>query len=210
MSKYVEFEDTGKSTSDTLEHILQNIKADQITLREIMSLMGEQGLLLICALLSLPFLFPVSIPGVSTVFGAGIVLIAFAITINRLPWLPDFIADKKLDSQKLVPVLQRGVNFLRRMDRYLKPRITLMTTGVLINRINGLALMASGILLMMPLGLIPFSNTLPGVATLLLACGISQRDGLLVVLGYGMIVATVLYFAVLAYGAYMAGQALPI
>ena len=47
--------------------------------------MGESGLLLLCALLSLPFLFPVSIPGVSTVFGAGIVLISAAITFNRQP-----------------------------------------------------------------------------------------------------------------------------
>lgn len=210
MSKGIEFEDTRLCTSDVLVQMLQNIKTEQITLRDIMSLLGEQGLLLICALMSLPFLFPVSIPGVSTVFGAGIVLIAFAITINRLPWLPAFVVDRKLEARKLIPVLERGVTFLRRIDRYIKPRLTALTTGALINRLNGLALMTSGILLMLPLSFIPFSNTIPGVAILMLSSGISQRDGLLVIVGYLLMVITMLYFSAIAYAAYIAGQALPL
>lgn len=208
MSKSVEFEDTGLSTSAMLEQIVNNIKTEKITLRDMLGMLGEQGLLLVCALMSLPFLFPVSIPGVSTVFGAGIVLIAFAITINRLPWLPDFVADKSLDTQKLIPVLQRGVNFLRRIDRYLKPRFTALTTGAVVSRLNGLALMLSGLLLMLPLSFIPFSNTIPGFAILFLSSGISQRDGLLVALGYLLMVAAIAYFGALAYVAYMAGQSL--
>ena len=82
------FTDTDRKTSEVLEGILGEItKVERITLRDLMGMIGEQGLLLLCALLSLPFLFPVSVPGVSTVFGAGITLIALAITINRLPWL---------------------------------------------------------------------------------------------------------------------------
>lgn len=208
MSKGRDFDDTEMCTSDMLEHVVNSIDSEHLTLREIVKLLGEQGLLLICALLSLPFLFPISIPGVSTVFGAGIILISVAITINRLPWMPAFVADRKLESGKLIPVLERGVTVLRRIDNYLKPRLTTLTTGVIVNRFNGLALVLSGVLLMMPLGLIPFSNTLPGVAILLLSIGISQRDGLLVVLGYLMIVATIVYFSILAYLAFMAGQSL--
>ena len=60
--------------------------------------------------------------------------------------------------------------------------------------------------LMAPLGLIPFSNTLPGIAILLLAAGISQRDGLVVLAGHVMVVLTIVYFAGLALLAYGAGQ----
>lgn len=201
----IEFQDTTVTTSDLVTQILNDITDEYVTLRELMSKLGEQGLLLICVLLSLPFLFPVSIPGVSTVFGAGIVLIAFAITINRLPWLPDFVGERKLESKKLIPVLQRGVNLLRRMERFIKPRLPYLTTGMVMNRMNGLVLMFAGILLMMPLGFIPFSNTLPGFAILFLASGICQRDGFLVALGYALAVLTVIYFAGLAYLAYVVG-----
>lgn len=199
MSQNIQFQDTSRKTSEVLEDILSGIKTDRITLRELMAMIGEQGLLLLCALLSLPFLFPVSIPGVSTVFGAGIVLIAIAITINRLPWLPDFVANRQLETEKLVPVLNRGINFLRKLDRFLKPRLPYLTSGLVANRVNGLALTFAGALLMMPLSFIPFSNTLPGVAILLLATGISQRDGLLVAGGYLLIGLTIVYFGGLAW-----------
>lgn len=199
MTQNIRFEDTSRKTSEVLENVLNGIRAERITLRDLMAMIGEQGLLLLCALLSLPFLFPVSIPGVSTVFGAGIVLIAIAITINRLPWLPDFLANRELETEKLVPVLNRGINFLRRIDRFLKPRLPYLTTGLVANRLNGLALTFAGVLLMMPLSFIPFSNTLPGVAILLLSTGISQRDGLLVAGGYGLIGLTVVYFGGLAW-----------
>lgn len=206
MTAAIGFKDTDRKTSELLEDILHSIRGEHITLRDLLSMMGESGLLLLCAFLSLPFLFPVSIPGVSTVFGAGIVLISAAITLNRLPWLPEKVADRRLESGRLRPVLQRGVTFLRRIDRFFKPRFASVTTGAVMNRINGLALMGAGLLLMAPLGLIPFSNTLPGVAILLLAAGISQRDGLVVLAGYAMVALTIVYFTALAFLAYSAGQ----
>lgn len=206
MTTGIGFKDTDRKTSELLEDIIHAIKGEHITLRDLLAMMGESGLLLLCAFLSLPFLFPVSIPGVSTVFGAGIVLISAAITLNRLPWLPAKVADRRLESGKLRPVLERGVTFLRKIDRFFKPRMTGLTSGVVMNRVNGLVLMGAGLLLMAPLGLIPFSNTLPGVAILLLAAGISQRDGLIVLAGYVMVVLTIVYFAALGFLAYSAGN----
>jgi hypothetical protein len=200
------FKDTTRKTSELLEDVIQSIRGEHITLRDLLATMGENGLLLLCGFLSLPFLFPVSIPGVSTVFGAGIVLISAAVTLNRLPWMPATVADRRLDSGKLVPVLERGVRFLKKMDRFFKPRLPAIAAGAVMNRINGIALMGAGILLMLPLSLIPFSNTLPAVAILLLSAGISQRDGLIVAAGYVMIALTIVYFAALAFLAYSAGQ----
>ena len=66
------------STSGTISYMLLQVKSDTVSVRELMQMMGEQGLLVLCALMTLPFIFPVSIPGVSTVFGAAILLIGFA------------------------------------------------------------------------------------------------------------------------------------
>jgi len=204
----IEFQDTSASLGETLRQLIDGIKGQSVTLRELMDAVGEQGLLLICAVASLPFLIPVSIPGVSTVFGAAIILISLAIMANRLPWLPKKILDRKLDTQKLVPALEKGVNIVSRLDRFLKPRLSALTTGRLVNRMNGLAIAVAGVLLMFPLGLVPFSNTLPGIAILLLSTGMIQRDGLIVLGGYVFNVITVIYFGVLAYVAFSAGQGL--
>ena len=206
MTTAIGFKDTTRKTSELLEDVIKSIDGEFITLRQLLAVMGENGLLLLCGLMSLPFLFPVSIPGVSTVFGAGIVLIGVAVTLNTLPWLPGALADRRLESAKLRPVLERGVRALRKIDKFFKPRLSALTATGLMNRVNGLAIIAAGVLLMAPLGFIPFSNTLPGVAVLLLSMGVSQRDGLIVLGGYVMIGLTLLYFAGLAFAAYAAGQ----
>ncbi|MDK1376854.1 MULTISPECIES: exopolysaccharide biosynthesis protein [unclassified Sinorhizobium] len=204
----VEFGDTERNLSDTLNDMIASIRGNTITLRELMIGIGEQGFLLLCALLTLPFLIPVSIPGVSTVFGAAIILISMAITLNRLPWLPQRILDRQIETEKLVPTLQKGAALVSKLDRFVRPRLRFLTQGAFMNRFNGLMIMAGGVLLMFPLGLIPLSNTLPGIAILLLSLGIIQRDGLMVAAGYLFLVATTVYFAVLAYLALAAGEGL--
>lgn len=208
MTQEFAFTDTSEKLSTTLNNLIGKLKGQTITLRELMEAIGEQGLLLMCAIASLPFLIPVSIPGVSTVFGAAIIMISLAITLNRLPWLPARILDKKMETARLVPALQKGVNIVSKLDRFIRPRMPALTTGKVMNRINGLAIMASGLLLMMPLGFIPFSNTLPGVAILLFSAGMIQRDGATVLGGYLFLLLTTIYFAALAYAALWAGQGL--
>lgn len=193
------------SASEVIAHLLARMDKPFFTVRELMALLGEQGLLMLCALLTLPFLFPVSIPGVSTVFGLAILLIAVAISAGRLPWMPAFVADRQLDAAKLKPVLQRGVTVLRKMDRWLRPQRMRVLTGGAMDNLNGLVIMFAAVLLMLPLSFVPFSNTLPGVAILLLALGTSQRDGLLVLAGYLMTLGTVVYFGALGWAAWKTG-----
>ncbi|MBN7804990.1 exopolysaccharide biosynthesis protein [Agrobacterium rosae] len=208
MTQNFTFTDTSESLSTVLQRLIGNLSGKTITLRELMEAIGEQGLLLMCAIACLPFLIPVSIPGVSTVFGAAIVMISLAITLNRLPWLPRRILDKQMETARLVPALQKGVSIVSKLDRYMRPRLPAFTTGTVMARINGLAIMTAGVLLMMPLGFVPFSNTLPGVAILLFSAGIIQRDGATVLGGYLFLVLTTIYFAALAYGVFWAGQGL--
>ncbi|OAE37557.1 exopolysaccharide biosynthesis protein [Agrobacterium tumefaciens] len=208
MTNEFAFSDTSEKLSTTLEKLIGKLRGQTITLRELMEAIGEQGLLLICAIASLPFLIPVSIPGVSTVFGAAIILVSLAITLNRLPWLPKKILDRQMETAKLIPALQKGVSIVSKLDGFIRPRLPALTTGAIANRINGLALMTAGVLLMMPLGFIPFSNTLPGVAILLFSAGMIQRDGVTVLGGYLFLGLTTVYFAALAYAAFWAGQGL--
>lgn len=204
----LEFDDSRESLFGALNRAIDQIDGETITLRRLLVLVGEHGLLFLCALLTIPFLIPVSIPGVSTVFGAAIVLISVGITMNRVPWLPDRIMDRELDAAKLTGILRRGANVVAKVEAYIRPRYQSLTGGPVAARVNGLALIFAGLLLMAPLGLVPFSNTLPAFAILLLAVGMAQRDGLIVIAGYAMILASVIYFGVLAWLAFAAGKGL--
>lgn len=191
--------------SHLLTSIINDIHGDTITLRKLLERCGREGMLLVCAIACLPFLIPVSIPGVSTVFGAAIVLLSMALFLDRLPWLPQRILDKDLDANKLKPVLHKGVGMVGKLDRWLQPRWSGLTTSPM-QRVNSAVLVFGGLLLMAPLGLIPFSNTVPAVGILLLTVGMMQRDGVFVLLGYLGHVLTVVYFGVLAYLAWVGGN----
>lgn len=192
--------------SDTLRATAQAIEESHISLRDMLALVGEQGMLLFCVLLTVPFLLPVSIPGVSTPFGLLILFIGVGITLNRVPWLPSMLMERRFAAAQLKPTLNKGADLLARIDRFIRPRLLLLTGSTTINRCNGLLIMLAAMLLMLPLGAIPFTNAMPAWAILLLAIGMLQRDGLFVALGYALVAATVVWFSVLAIGLLMAGQ----
>lgn len=202
-----EYQERTETMRDALERTAA-YSGQSITLRQILQLIGDHGPLLLCAVLTVPFLLPVSIPGVSTVFGLAILLLGIGITLNRMPWLPRQIMDRKIDAEKLKPVLKRGIQLTAKVEAIIRQRLGFLTAGAFSGRINGLAIIAGAVLLMLPLGLVPFSNTLPAFAILFLCIGMSQRDGLLVIAGYIMLVATVIYFSILAYLAIAAGKGL--
>ncbi|MFN8375787.1 MAG: exopolysaccharide biosynthesis protein [Anaerolineae bacterium] len=200
------FRDTEQSLSETLYQTARSINSEHITLKELFEKVGEHGLLLFCALLTIPFLIPVSIPGVSTVFGLGIILIGVGIVLNRVPWLPQRLMARPIATQHLIPTLEKGAQFVTRIERFIHPRLLMLTHGVTVNRVNGSGLVFSGVLLMFPLGLVPFSNTLPALAILFLSIGIMERDGFFILGGFGMMLLTLIYFGILFLGVMLAGE----
>lgn len=202
----VGFHDSRAKLSATLMGVSELLPPGTVTLQRVLELIGEQGMLLVCVFLTVPFLIPVSIPGVSTVFGLAIVLMAVGVTCNRVPWLPRQILERPVPTDPLKQAFQKGSQFVARFERMVRPRMPMLTASAALNVVHGAALVFAGLLLMAPFGLVPFSNTLPALAILLLALGMLERDGLFIVAGYLMNLATVVYFGVLIAGAVMAGQ----
>lgn len=197
--------DTETSLSRALTGAARSLTGETTSVRELLGLIGEQGMLMLCIFLTIPFLVPVSIPGVSTVFGLLVILIGVGVATNRIPWLPNRLIDRRFPTGKLCPALEQGAKLLQRLERYLHPRWGALTQSAPMNRFNGAMVVLAGLLLMAPFGLVPFSNTLPALAALFLAAGMLEQDGLFVFVGYLWILGTIAYFAVLIAGAVAAG-----
>lgn len=186
---------------EKLIEMIHALPTSGVTLNHLLGMAGQDGLMILTALLSLVFLIPVSIPGVSTVFGAAILLIALCRLSAREVWLPLRLRTRVLATEKLRPVLQRALRWLSYLERVSEPhRLTWLVTGSVANALNNAALVLGALLLMAPFGLIPFSNTFPAVALLFLAIGLVQRDGVCIVLGHLGNLLTILYFGLLFTG----------
>ncbi|HYR28695.1 MAG TPA: exopolysaccharide biosynthesis protein [Thermoanaerobaculia bacterium] len=191
----------GESLAEKMQATIDRLPPEGVTLVEIRDLIGREGMMLLTAFLTIIFLVPVSIPGVSTVFGGAILLLSFSRLLNRPVWLPDRLKRRPVSTEKLRSGMERGMRMFRRLERISRPRrMRSLTSGPVSNAINNSALILGAILLMAPFGLIPFSNTLPAVAILFFAIGMLQRDGVCILLGHLMNIATIVYFAVLIGG----------
>jgi len=188
------------------------VEGEVVTLRQLLALVGEQGLLVFCAILAAPFLFPVSVPFMSTALGPPMFLIGVAVTLNRVPWLPDRLLDHALPSASVRHVLERLTGWAERIEHLVRPRLLGLTGSAGINVLNGALVVLAVVLLMAPLPLVPLANTLPGAAIMLLALGMAERDGAVILLGYLLALLATLYVGVLmalvVYAGMNAGAAL--
>lgn len=199
----------GQSLGAQIAGMIARLPPDHVTLGELLDLFGDEGLLLLCILLTLVFLIPVSIPGVSTVFGAAILLVGVSRLLSRQLWLPARVRDRRLPADRLRPGLTGGLRWVQRMERLSRPhRLPALVDGRTQDVVNNLAFILAALLLMAPFGFVPFSNTLPALALLAYAIGLIQRDGGAVLLGHLANIGTMVYFAVLIGGGGLVAQEL--
>ncbi len=173
-----------------LSEILADTIADEVvTLGEVVDRLGWRGFGLIMIVLALPTLIPVLPPGSAATIGALYILLSLQVLIGRdEPWLPRRARRFRLSARAVAALRQRGVPFLRRLERFSRPRAVWWDDRVLSRGVAGLVLIF-GVILLLPL---PFLNTLPALAVLILGMGLLNRDGVFLLVGLLLAVAVVL------------------
>jgi hypothetical protein len=189
----VQFRNPETRLSEALDSTRAAVSGHAVTLRELLGLVGEQGLLVFCAILAMPFMLPVTVPFMSTALGAPMLVVGTAITMNRVPWLPDRMLDHALPSETVLQVLQRAAGVAARFEHLVRPRLLKMTASNTANRVNGGVLVVAVLLLMIPLPFVPFANTLPAIAIILLCLGMAERDGGVILLGCFFTLVSIAY-----------------
>jgi hypothetical protein len=202
----VQFRNTDVRLSEALRATALAIDGEHVTLRRLLEIVGEQGLLVFCAILGMPFILPVTIPFMSTVLGTPMLLIGIAVVLNRVPWLPNRLLDHALPAEPVRHVLGRASRTAERFEHLVKPRLLGLTATVTLNSVHGLAIVLGVLVLMAPLPLVPFANTLPAIGVILLSLGIAERDGHVIVLGYFVTIVAAVFVGGLLYLAIRAGS----
>jgi hypothetical protein len=174
-----------------------------MSVRTLIHSLGERGLLMACMIFCLPSMVPIPLPGISMPQGFIIGLIGLGLLLNRAPMLPERLLEFRLAHRSLFLILEKGTRLFARIEKLSHPRLDAFTRGRVMRALNGVLLVAGAALLMAPFP-IPFSNVLPAYGILLLAFGIMQRDGWMILASYAALIVSVAYIgAVITFG--MAG-----
>lgn len=181
-----------KKLSAELADLRTRVAQRVVTIREVLQTLRGRAYMLLVILLTLPFLLPLPLPGLSTPFGLAIILICFRLALGQRPWLPKSIQRRQLPAGFIPRLLDLAEKIILRLERILKPCWLVLTDHALIRQLHAIVMIAGAIILLLPLP-IPFSNGLPAWSILLLACGLLERDGRAVVLGYLMFALSIIY-----------------
>ena len=169
-----------RALSKVLEDCLAAVESQGTTIGDLIDGVAERGFGLVLVLLALPTLIPVLPPGASAVVGALYAILGAQMALGaKGPWLPRRIRRHRLSEKTVNGLRTRGLKLVRRLEATSRPRWEFMSAR-LITMLLGLVIVGIGILLFLPL---PFMNTAPGLAMLVMGVGLANRDGLLVLLG---------------------------
>lgn len=178
--------------SDDLQALLDHGQDRALSIGEIESILQGRGFALLIMLLSAPFLIP-SVPGLSTPFGAAIILMGARLACGRKPWLPQFVLRRELSPAMLQKVVGVLIKLVRRMEQAARPRMNFLQRWPGMMNLIGLGIASGGMFLFLPI-MVPVMNTLPTLSILFLTAGMIERDGLFVLLGYFLGIAAWIYF----------------
>ncbi|WDI32821.1 exopolysaccharide biosynthesis protein [Hyphococcus flavus] len=98
---------------------------------------------------------------------------------GRHPWLPKKLHERSFSLDAFQSVLTRAEKYVGWVERIATPRLKPVTGRVGVRLVGGLALIPIASILT-PL---PSTNTVPGIGVAIMALGLIERDGVLVILG---------------------------
>jgi hypothetical protein len=180
--------------SDALRRLLREAAGRPLMVREMVEILHGRGLQFMVILLCLPFLTPVTLPGISMPFGLAIALCGLRIAFGHKPWLPAFILNRRISYSMLEKMVHFGCKIYEKVEKVIRPRLGFLLVGAGMGMVTGLAIALSGIFLSLPIPPpFPLTNTIPGFAIIFLSLGLMERDGGLISCGYVLTLISAIY-----------------
>ncbi len=186
-----------RRTSQLLRDFVTSHPEPRISLGALRDALGDRGFGVLLFIFALPNLVPVNIPLLSAVLGLPLVLLAAQLTYGRhKPWFPHWLTAQSFPRDGFTNVVLRSLPYLERTERLLRPRLTFLLswTG---ERLIGLAILILALVLALP---IPFANWLPACAIAIIGLAIVEKDGLAVLAGLAVGVASLTVAAAVVVG----------
>lgn len=169
----------------------------ELSLNKLLARTGGRGVYLLIILLCLPFVTPITLPGMSGLFGLVILMLTVRIGMGLEPRLPRFVGERQISGRILKRVIGASVRLLGYLEVWVKPRRSDWLGWRSIRMLNGFVLSAMSVILSLP---VPFGNVFPTYAIIFIAASLMEEDGRMIWFGYFWVLVTVVYCWLLATG----------
>lgn len=186
------FRSDARRLSVVVDDLLNLCAKKSLTLGEFLHELNLYGHMMVCLIFSIPFLLPVPLPGLSTVFGLVIAIGGSQILMGQDPWVPKSWRARQISTGLIIRILEVLKKILLRTEKIVKPRFKFFAKHPGFVRFNGAVILLLALLLALPMP--PGFNLPPALAIIALSIGSIERDGALIVFGYLMTILNVALF----------------
>ena len=187
-------------------HFLKSLEALEahalekpLKLKEVFLILGDRGHLVVILFLTLPFLQPIPVPGLSTGLGLLITFVAGLNFLNKPIHLPQRFEEKILSQALVINISRVAEKIWKFLEKFLRPRSPIFFKSQFFKGFNTLVLSVQALLLCLPLP-VPFSNNIPAIVIAVNVIGELEEDGIVVLISYFLSLVSCAFFIGLALG----------
>jgi hypothetical protein len=175
------------AASDALQGVMEKHKADKISFADLNTSLKERGFGLLMLIFAMPISLPLPLPpGLTSLPAIPLLLFSIQMIMGlSSPWLPAWIGNKSIKRTTLAMVIEKAAPILRKIEKQLKPRLSLASsrTG---ERIIGVFAFIFATCIIIPL---PLTHMVPAIGISIMSLGLLSKDGITIIIG--MIIGSV-------------------
>jgi hypothetical protein len=186
--------------SKELDGFLAALKGEDSTLGALLDHIEGKGFGLLLLILALPAALPIPAPGYATPFGLLMAFLGFQMLLGKTnPWLPKRIRSRRLKFKTVDFAVRNSGKVLRLVEWLVRPRLSRLARNRLFLALVAIVIILMASFMILP---IPLTNTAPSFVILLLAAGVLEEDGLVLLAGLilaplaAFIASMAIYYAV--------------
>ncbi len=169
-------------TSELLAAVLAAQESDKVAVGDLVNALRNRAFGILFLIFGIPNCIPMP-PGIPVICGIVLALIGAQMVIGRQElWLPEWLSKRTFSRSILETVVTRSLPYIKRFETYSSPRYQ-QFAGPTARRAVGATVVLLGFILLLP---IPFLGNLPpGFAVCIFGLGLVERDGLVILAGFG-------------------------
>lgn len=183
-----------------IEHLC---KPEEIELGELFENLSSRGHAFPSLVFSVPFFFPIPLPGLSILLGIIIMIGGVGLAIKKKPFFPRRWSKKKIKTSVLKKVVHFGVKASLVIEKITIPtRKIIFKSPVWLSQVSGILIIVCGFLLALPLP--PGTNFPPALSIFFLSLGILEENLALMIIGFITFGANIALFYSLVFALFKA------
>lgn len=191
----------------TLNRFADEARTRPLTIGEAIDSIDEAAYAFISVILALPFMQPVPLGPLTVIGGLAFATLGWQLWRgNESPNLPQKLREVAMGEQVWRVLIKVCLHILGFCRKFTKRRMTHLVTGRQGQKIGGFILIAAGLLMAIPFGVLPLNNTLPALAILFYGFAELEDDGVMVIVAFFWLVVTVVYFAAFFFALWYLGN----